>query len=95
MSHKKKPGGKERDPESWLSWKFPQVADMTWQEKNEFMIEDLGMSWGKACGSLKKCWKAYHAANRRGQPDLCNEYAEKILTIQRAMGIQEAEFGIF
>lgn len=82
------------DPETWFSWKFPEIADMDWREKDQFMIDELGMSWGQACGTLKKCWKGFYVSRRKGDEDMMNEFMKRIVYLQEAMGIQEADFGI-
>lgn len=87
------PRKKQTDPETWISWKFPEVEEMDWRAKQEFMIPELNMSWGKACGTLRKCWRGFHTSKRKGDEEKMNEYARRIVSIQQAMGIQEADFG--
>lgn len=85
---------KEVDPETWYSWKYPELADMDWRERDQFFLEDLNMTWQQACGSLKKCWKGFYTSRRKGDEDMMNEYARRIVDLQQGMGITEADFGI-
>lgn len=47
-----------------------------------------GQNWG----ALRKCWRGYRIAKTHGEMDRMIDYAKKIRSLQRRMGISVAEF---
>ncbi len=49
-------------------------------------------SKGQTWAALKKCWRAYKIAKVKGEKDNMIEYAKRIRSLQRELGVQQAKF---
>jgi hypothetical protein len=56
-------------------------------------VAEMGCSVGGCISSLKRSWKFYKAARREGYADRCLELENRINSIQRALGLEENQFG--
>ena len=48
---------------------------------------------GQTWGALKKSWTAYKIAKVQNDKPKMKEYAERIKTLQKELGLKQAEFG--
>lgn len=49
-------------------------------------------SKGQTWAALKKCWRAYKIAKIKNEKEDMLEYANRIRTLQKELGVQQAKF---
>jgi hypothetical protein len=47
---------------------------------------------GQTWGALKKCWKAYKIAKAQNDRDRMLEYAKRIQSLQKELGLEVSKF---
>jgi cobalamin biosynthesis Mg chelatase CobN len=47
---------------------------------------------GQTWGALKKAWKAYKIAKAQNDRERMKEYAQRIRTLQKELGLEQAKF---
>jgi hypothetical protein len=77
---------------NWQSTKY-DFENEHWQEVVQQWVPELHMKVGAAISALKKSWAHYKIARRTGWADEVYELEHRINRIQRALGIEESDFG--
>lgn len=49
-------------------------------------------STGQTWAALKKCWRAYRIAKVKGEREKMLEYAKRIRSLQKELGLGQAKF---
>src|SRR5690349_837967 len=83
----RKKADKVKDPLAWVSTRFTNAHTLHWTERAAIYIPEIDMTWGEACGALKKCWTGYRIAVNKGEYENIQTYAGRINNIQKHMGI--------
>jgi hypothetical protein len=78
------------------------IMSLAWESnKYDFSDPDVRIEWvqemactvGGCISMLKKSWRSYKAARHEGYADRCLELENRINSIQRALGLEENQFG--
>jgi hypothetical protein len=56
------------------------------------VLEQTPYSKGQTWAALKKCWRAYKIAKIKNEKDGMLEYATRIRTLQKELGVPQAKF---
>lgn len=54
----------------------------------------MSYSKGQTWGALKKAWKAYKIAKVQNDNSKMKEYAQRIQTLQKELGLKQAKFEV-
>jgi hypothetical protein len=79
---------------NFISKKYPFFHLKHWKEQQEFMIDELGMTYGQFCSALKRCWDGYKIASGSGDIHSMKEYAFRINYLKTGFGLEETDFQI-